>query len=128
MILAAVTRRLPYSNVNVGEAQAALLAVEEAHKLSTSLNVILEGDSLSTIIALHASIADREWSSAAIISDISYLFSFFPSWSATKVSRRVNLRAHLVAKWAASHNYYGSIPTSLPFLVSVRIKSGKDPP
>jgi hypothetical protein len=48
---------------------------------------------------------------------IKFLFSSFSSWSATKVSRSINLRAHLVAKWAASHNVYGSIPTSLPFLV-----------
>jgi hypothetical protein len=127
-ILVVVSRRLPFLNVNVGKASTALLGVEEAIKLSSTLHVILEGDSLSTILALHSSCLDREWSSAAIISDISYLFFFFLSWSATKVSRSVNFRAHLVAKWAASHHCYGSILTSLAFLDSVRIKSDKDPP
>ena len=52
VILAAVTRRLPLLNVNAGEARVALLAVEAATSLSSSSQILLEGDSLVAILAL----------------------------------------------------------------------------
>jgi hypothetical protein len=46
----------------------------------------------------------------SVVSDISlYLHSFY-SWKAVKVSRSANFRAHCLAKWAASHLVFGSIP------------------
>jgi hypothetical protein len=127
-LLWATAKKIPLMDINAGEAQAALLAVETATRFYPSSSLILEGDSLITITALNNPNYCTEWSSRGIIADVIFLLSSFSSWSATKVSRSINLRAHLVAKWAASHNVYGSIPTSLPFLSAVRIKSGHDPP
>jgi hypothetical protein len=127
-LLWAHAKKIPTMDINAGEAQAALLAVKIATRFYSSSSLILEGDSLITITALNNPNYVSEWSSREIISDVIFLLSSFSSWSATKVSRSINLRAHLVVKWAASHNVYGSIPTSLPFLSAVRIKSGHDPP
>ncbi|GLT71069.1 hypothetical protein SLA2020_431110 [Shorea laevis] len=127
-LLSAVARKIPLLDINAGEAKAALLAIETTADLYPLSKIILEGDSLVTIMALNNPDFCTDWSSRGIISDVLSSLSSFSSWSATKVSRSVNLRAHLVAKWAASHNCYGSIPTSLPFLSAVRIKSGHDPP
>ncbi|GLT55002.1 hypothetical protein SLA2020_281580 [Shorea laevis] len=118
----ATAKKIPCMDINAGEAQAALLAVETATRFYPSSSLILEGDSLTTITALNNPNYCTDWSSRDIISDVILLLSSFSSWSATKVSRSINLRAHLVAKWAASHNVYGSILISLPFLSAVRIK------
>ncbi|GLT61083.1 hypothetical protein SLA2020_338140 [Shorea laevis] len=126
-ILLAVSRKLPLLDINVGEAKAALLAIEAAKFYYSYSNIILEGDSLVTVLALNNPSYCADWSSSGFIANAISLFSSFSSWSATKVSRSINLRAHLVVKWAASHNCYGSIPTSLPFLSAVRIMSGHDP-
>jgi len=78
-------------------------------------------------MAFNNSSFPSDWSSTAIVDDVLFHFSFFPSSSATNVSGGANFLAHVVTKWATSHQCYGSILISLAFLSSVRIKSGKNP-
>jgi hypothetical protein len=63
--------------------------------------LILERDSLATILVLNNPSYCTDWLSSGIIADVLFHLSSFSSWSATKVSRSINLWAHLVAKWAA---------------------------
>jgi hypothetical protein len=49
----AVAKKLPLLDINAGEAQAALLAVETAKSFCSFSNILLEGDSLVTILALN---------------------------------------------------------------------------
>jgi hypothetical protein len=127
-LLWTVARKLPLLDINAGEASAALLAVETANCYYPSSKLILEGDSLATILALNNPSYCTDWSSSGIIADVTFFLSSFSSWSATKVSRSINLRAHLVAKWAASITVMEAFPPPFPFLSAVRIKSGHDPP
>jgi len=79
-ILFAFAHKFSFLNVNAGEASTALLAVETTVNLSSSSQILLEGDSLVTILALNNPYLSVEWSLAAIITDIISLFhSFFPS-------------------------------------------------
>jgi hypothetical protein len=94
-ILFAFAHKFSFLNVNAGEASTALLAVETTVNLSSSSQILLEGDSLVTILALNNPYLSVEWSLAAIITDIISLFhSFLPSSFATKVSKSVNLWTH----------------------------------
>lgn len=77
VILSAIARRFPFINVNAGKAKAALSAVEGAAKLSSSSSILLEGDSLVTILALNSFSLDVEWSSAATIAETIFYFLFF---------------------------------------------------
>ena len=88
----------------------------------------VEGDSLLTILAINQGHLFSDWPCAPVIADCRQQLSFFSSWTASKVSRCANSRAHSVAKWAASHLVFGSIPENSPFLSALRIRSGKDPP
>jgi hypothetical protein len=93
-ILFAFAHKFSFLNVNAGEASTALLAVETTVNLSSSSQILLEGDSLVTILALNNPYLSVEWSLAAIITDIISLFhSFFPSWFATKSLKSVNFWA-----------------------------------
>jgi hypothetical protein len=72
-----VVRKLPLLDINAGEARAALLAVETANCYCPSSNIILEGDSLVTILALNNPSYCAEWSSSSIIVDVHFFFIFF---------------------------------------------------
>ncbi|GLT71435.1 hypothetical protein SLA2020_434520 [Shorea laevis] len=50
-LLWATAKKIPLMDINAGETQAALLAVETATKFYPSSKLILEGDSLMTITA-----------------------------------------------------------------------------
>jgi hypothetical protein len=75
-LLWAVSRKLPLLDINAGEARAALLAVEAAKFYCPSSNIILEGDSLVTILALNNPCYCAEWSSSGIIVDVISVLSF----------------------------------------------------
>jgi hypothetical protein len=109
------------------EAHAALLAVSLAVSVGYS-SLILEGDSLLTIVAINDPPLFLDWASAPVIFDLHDLLLPIPIWSALKISRSANVCAHNVAIWAASHLMFGSIPSSSSFLSSVRFRSDKDPP
>jgi hypothetical protein len=125
--LAVSSKKLPPLAASQGEAHAALLAVSLAVSVGCS-SLVLEGDSLLTIVAINDPSLFLDWASAPVISDLHGLLLSIPVWSALKISRSANFCAHNVAKWAASHRVFGSIPPSSPFLSSVRFRSGKDPP
>ncbi|GLT52905.1 hypothetical protein SLA2020_262140 [Shorea laevis] len=126
-IISACSRRLPAMEANQGEAHAALLAVQLASQHGSS-PLILEGDSLSTILAINSPHISSDWSAAHVIADALQLLSSLPVWTALKVSRCANSFAHHTAKWAASNLVFGSIPNSSPIFSSIRFRSGKDPP
>lgn len=77
VILFATARRLPFIDVNAGEATTALLAIEVVATFYSSSPILIEGDSLLTILALNSPSLDVEWSSVGIIADtISFFFCF----------------------------------------------------
>ncbi|XP_059441832.1 uncharacterized protein LOC132174155 [Corylus avellana] len=125
--LAVCSKKLPSMDANLGEAHGALLATSLAVSVGCS-SLILEGDSLLSIVAIKDPHLFSDWVSAPVISDTLDLLLSIPVWSALKISRSANVCAHNVARWAASHHVFGSIPTSSSFLSSVRFRSGKDPP
>jgi hypothetical protein len=126
-IFAAATLKLHSSDVLLGEASAALLATRLAR--SSGLDVfLLEGDALLVSLAINQPALFSSWHFNSVISDICLELTSFRSWHASKVSRCANFRAHALAKWAATHLVFGSIPLGSPILSSIRIKSGKDPP
>lgn len=123
-ILAACTKKLPRVEVLVGEAIAALLAARfAAHFGCFSLH--LEGDCTLTILAINKDHLVSGWPCAPVVADIHSQLLLFEKLTASKVLRCANFGAHLVVKWAASHNVFGTILKNSPFLFSVRIKSGK---
>jgi hypothetical protein len=91
-------------------------------------HLILEGDSLVTILAINSPHMASEWASAQALSDVNQQLRLFPSWTALKSSRCANFYAHHIAKRAASNQVFGSIPNHSPILCSLCFRSGKDPP
>jgi hypothetical protein len=125
--LAVNSLKLPVVDANKGEALAALLAVRIASSFGCS-SIIIEGDSLLTVLAIQKPHLFLSWNTDAIISDITEVLDSFSSWEVFKISRCANMCAHYVARWAASNLVFGSIPPYHPFLSALRIRSGKDPP
>jgi hypothetical protein len=126
-IIYAVTKKISTLDAAVGEAQAALLATHAAGSYGVG-NLILEGDAINIILAIQNPSLFLGWNFANVIADIRLNLLAFPVWKAVKVSRCANVRAHSLARWAASHLVFGSIPNWSPILTSIRIKNGKDPP
>ena len=126
-IICAATQKLFSSDALYGEASATLLASRLA-TLSGFNNFMLEGDALLVILAVNQPHLFATWLFAPIVSDLRHELSSFQSWNALKVSRYANFRAHVLAKWAATHLVFGSIPLGSPILSSIRIKNEKDPP
>jgi hypothetical protein len=121
------SKKLPSLDANLGEAHAVLLAISLVVSVGCTA-LCLKGDSLLTIVAVNDPLLFYAWASAPLILDSLDLLLSIPVWSALKIYRSANVCAHNVAKWAASHRVFGSIPNSSPFLSSVRFRSGKDPP
>lgn len=114
----------------LGEANAALLAFA-ASRLAVSMSwlpVMIEGDSLLTIIALNDHLLFLDWTSVLVISDIQVQLLSINVWSALKTFRCANVDAHFVGKWAVSHLVFESFYTISPFILSIRLKSGNDYP
>ena len=96
-ILVACSQRLPHMDSNQGEAKAALIAVQLAPN-SGPLPLILEGDSLVTILAINSPHLATNWAFAQAFADINQQLHLLPSWTALKSSRRANFYAHHIAK------------------------------
>ena len=126
-IIYACTQKLLSTDVLSGEASAALLASRLTASLGFSF-FTLEGDALLVILTVNKPHLFASWQFAFIVSDLRLELSSFQSWNASKVSRCANFRAHELAKWAATHLVFGSIPLGSPILSSIRIKNGKYPP
>ncbi|KAB1213710.1 hypothetical protein CJ030_MR5G004853 [Morella rubra] len=115
LLLFAWTKRLPPGTPLVGEARAALFAVQEACLLSYPL-VVFQGDNLQVCRTLSQADFSPDWSIDPIICDIQALLEAHASWSFSHVRRGANLLAHNVAKWAVNENLDGSIPPCcIPF-------------
>jgi hypothetical protein len=123
-IILAATQKLHSTDVLLGEASAALLTTRLA--ASTGYGCFaLEGDALLVILAVNQPHLFSTWQFASIVSDITLDLSFFQSLSALKISRCANFRAHCLAKWAATHLVFGSIPIDLPFFLPFGSRMGK---
>ena len=115
LLLFAWTKRSPPDTPLVGEAKAALFAVQEARLLSYPL-ISFEGDNLQVCNAICLSNYSPDWSIAPILRDIKALMEDHVSWTLSHVRREANLLAHNVAKWAVSEHLEGSIPSCcIPF-------------
>jgi hypothetical protein len=92
----------------MGEVAAALLASQLAsfNGLDT---ISIEGDSNLVILALNSPSLFFSWNFCNLISDSCLVLDSFQSWNALKISRSANVRAHFLAKWAASTRVFGSI-------------------
>jgi hypothetical protein len=125
--LAINTLKLPLMDANLGEAHAALLAARLAHSFCCS-SLIIEGDSLLTILIITDPHLFENWNSAPVISDIRLQLSPCVDWKTLKFYRCANVCAHLIARWAASNLVFGCIFTFSYSLSLIRFLSGKDPP
>jgi hypothetical protein len=126
-LILAATQHLYSSDVLLGEATAALLAIRLAATLGR-VDFTLEGDSLLVTLAINNPPTFSFWCFCNIVSDISVFLSSFQSWKTLKVSRSANFMAHALGKWAATNHVFGSIPKGSPILSSIWIQSGNDPP
>jgi hypothetical protein len=79
VIFLAYAKKLPLLDINAEEAKAALLAVEIASSLPPYSHILLEGYSLSMIMALNNANLCSNWLSAPIIDDVVFLLSSFSS-------------------------------------------------
>jgi hypothetical protein len=108
----------------MGEDVAALLTTRLAAVCGVT-SFVLEGDALLVVLAINTPLIFSSWNFASFLSNINLVLSSFHSWSAVKVSRCVNFRAHVLAKWDL---VFGSISIGSSILSSIRIKNGKNPP
>ncbi|XP_060967362.1 uncharacterized protein LOC133035535 [Cannabis sativa] len=98
--------RLDFSDALCGEAAACCLAVSSAAELGYKY-VIVESDSRLVINALN-----KKMSHWALDNYVSFCIKSSPSFSScnfSNVSKNCNFVAHNVAKWAFTHQLYGSI-------------------
>ncbi|KAB1204212.1 hypothetical protein CJ030_MR8G028293 [Morella rubra] len=111
-ILFAWTKRAPPGTPSgthlVGEAKAALFAVQEASFLNNRL-VEFEGDNLQVCNALSLENFQPDWSISSYILDARALLCKQLSWKVHHVGRLANGVAHSLAKWAARENLVGKI-------------------
>ena len=126
-IIGVATKKILTTDVALGEAQAALLAVYTAASCCV-YSLILEGDALNVVLAIQQPWLFGGWNFSRVVSDISLYLDSFYSWKADKASRSAIFRAHCLAKWAASHLLFGSIPIESFILLSIWNRSGKNPP
>uniref|UniRef100_A0A803PQ85 Reverse transcriptase zinc-binding domain-containing protein n=1 Tax=Cannabis sativa TaxID=3483 RepID=A0A803PQ85_CANSA len=103
------TSKLEFSNTLCGEAEACCLALEEAKACGVE-SLILESDSRVVINALNGK--ESRWELDNYVSFCKNTSPFFISCMFQYVSRQCNFMAHNVAKWAFSHQMFGSVPLS----------------
>ncbi|XP_060965447.1 uncharacterized protein LOC115720378 [Cannabis sativa] len=104
-----VTSKLDFSNALCGEAMACCLALQEAKARGVKF-LILESDSRVVINALNGK--DSRWEIDNYVSFCQITSPFFIGCTFAFVSRQCNFMAHNVAKWAFSHQRFGSVPLS----------------
>lgn len=73
----------------------------------------LEGDSSIFIAALRQEGSDIDWSILNTISNPIFYLSSISSWTARKITRVENSRAHRLAQWAMTTHFSDHIPSSL---------------
>jgi hypothetical protein len=103
--------------VNKGEATAALMGIDLALSFDYS-KLLIESDSLVTILAINMLSLFPNWTLSPMISDILLKVHYFQVWNASKVSNSANLRAHYLAKWATNNLVFENIPKFL--LLTIR--------
>lgn len=118
--------KLPSMNAGLGEAHTALLVVRLAASTRCSL-LLLEGDSLVTVLAIIGPSLFPDWNTALVIADIHLHLFTFSEWKTLKITRCANSGAHKVVRWATANYVFGNIPTCSSFIFVVRLRSGKDP-
>jgi uncharacterized membrane protein len=91
------TLKLSPINALMGEAHAALLASWLVVSMGCS-PLIIEQDSVLTILALKDPLLFSNWISAHVISDTIVQLLSINVWSTFKTSRCANINAHLVAR------------------------------
>lgn len=98
----------------VGEAEAAIFALQIAHEFNFS-SVLLEGDSKVVLDNLQSPFSlslDIPWSIASLILSSRSLMLSFPLCSSRFISRAHNDVAHSVAAWAAAISFSGEVSPS----------------
>ncbi|KAB1212350.1 hypothetical protein CJ030_MR5G025120 [Morella rubra] len=108
-ILFAWSKRASPGTPLVGEAKAALFAVQEASFLDYPL-IEFEGDNLQVCNALSLDDFQPDWSISSYILDAKALSCNQSSRKVHHVGRDANRVAHNLAKWAARENVVGNIP------------------
>ncbi|XP_060972674.1 uncharacterized protein LOC133038523 [Cannabis sativa] len=101
------TARLDFSEALCGEAAACCLAVSVALDLKYNY-VIVESDSRLVINALNGKAT--HWALENYVSFCSKSSPYLMCCNFSNVSRNCNFAAHNVAKWAFTHQVFGSIP------------------
>lgn len=97
-IIAGSTKNIISTEVNKGEALADLLLVVDLAIQEGCNNVILKGDSFVIILAINQFHLLADWDFSPIIANIHLKLQHFQDWSASKVRRGDNSRAHHLAK------------------------------
>jgi hypothetical protein len=110
-------------DVNIGEACAALLAVQLG-MLEGCTSLFLEGDSLTTIVAINKANCFTEWS-FSIIANIHHQVQFIQRWIPSKITRSANFRACHIAKLAASNLVSRAFPILPLFFLLLGSTVGK---
>lgn len=96
---------LPPGDVNTGEAKVAALAISLAASPGNS-PLILEGDSQMVAMAINHPDSLQNGTSSQQLAQ-------FKSWSASLRPPERQIPKLVIAKWAASHQTFGSIPTNM---------------
>lgn len=91
--LAVNSLKLPSIDVGLGEAHAALLAVRLAASTRCS-SLLLEGDSLVTVLAIIGPSLFFDWNIVLVIAGIHLHLFTFSEWKALKILRCANSGAH----------------------------------
>jgi hypothetical protein len=77
-------------DAGLGEAHVALLAIKLAASTSCS-SLIIEGDSLGTILAINDPHLFCDWNTGSVITDIQHQLLSIPKWKALKIYRWLTL-------------------------------------
>ncbi|XP_060959386.1 uncharacterized protein LOC133030607 [Cannabis sativa] len=111
-VISVHTAREEFSDALCGEVAACCLAVSVALEFGYKY-VIVENDSRVVIDAINGK--GSRWALENYISFCTKSSPLFSVCSFSYVSRSCNFAAHNVARWAFSHQFYGSIPVpSIP--------------
>jgi hypothetical protein len=127
IFIAVNSLKLPSMDVGLGEAHIAFLAVRLTVSFGYS-SLVVEGDSLVTMMAINNPHLFFDWNIEPLIFDILLQLHSFPVLKALKILRCANFCAHQVTRWAATNHVFGSILHCSPFISAIRFRSRNDPP
>jgi hypothetical protein len=120
IFLAVNTLKLPPIDALMDEAHATLLAFRLAVSMGCS-PLIIEGESLLTILTLNDHLLFSDWIFTPVIFNSLVQLHSINVWRALKIFRCANLDVHLVAEWVPSHIVFKSILTVSLFISSIRL-------